>query len=587
MPLNLSFLPFLNRLEKNALDAVEHEVEWFCLPAGKLLFREGDNADAFYMVRSGALAAFRTGALDRPDLIGYIRAGEPVGEMSLLDDSPHSASVYALRDSELVRLPKASFDRLTDRHAGLMRELAKMMLARLRGHGRNPGSEPRVFALIATSPTIDIDYRARELKAALTALGTSCTICGEECADWNGQQLDQLEETHDIVLLTARLSDQMWARRAMGRCDRVWLFARADARPSAPILPDDPSPAARLKLLDVVLLHPGGVTAASRPQEWADASDAARVFHWRQSEHRQDGARLARTLAGKSVGLVVSGGGARAYAHLGAIRKLREAGVPIDFVGGSSMGAIVAAGVALDWSDDELETRIRKAFVDSNPLDDWNLPVISLTKGEKVDARLKEHFGDVEIAEMARPFFCLSSNLASGRPQVHRSGSLRHALRASIAIPGLLPPVVVRGQILVDGAVFTNFPAREMRAFHRGAVVGIDVTRAQGLDPEDFIDPPSFWGWVRRHGMKSPPPIASLLMRAATIGVTDNHDDIRGAADLLILPDTSVDLRDWDRFDESLEAGYRAAEEMLAGITDDMRARLGLPAPAAVAEPAQ
>ena len=88
MPLNLSFLPFLNRIEKSVLDAVEHEVEWFCLPAGKLLFREGDDADAFYLVRSGALAAFRDGALGRPDLIGYIRAGEPVGEMSLLDETP-------------------------------------------------------------------------------------------------------------------------------------------------------------------------------------------------------------------------------------------------------------------------------------------------------------------------------------------------------------------------------------------------------------------------------------------------------------------------------------------------------------------
>ena len=394
MPLNLSFLPFLNRVEKSVLDAVEHEVEWFCLPAGKLLFREGDDADAIYLVRSGALAAFRNGALGRPDLIGYIRTGEPVGEMSMLDETPHSASVYALRDSELVRLPKASFERLTNKHAGLMRELSRMMLTRLRGSRRASGSEPKVFALISTSPTIDLDYRAKELSATLTGMGVSCAIADESCADWSGQKLDALEAKHEVVLLTARFSNPNWARRAMGRADRMWLFARADARPSTPLLPDDPSPAMRLKLLDVVLLHPGGVTAASRPQDWANAADAARVFHWRQDHHVADTARLARTLSGRSVGLVVSGGGARAYAHMGAIRALREAGVPFDFVGGASMGAIIAAGVALDWSDDELERRIRKAFVESNPLDDWTLPVVSLAKGEKVDARLKEHFGD-------------------------------------------------------------------------------------------------------------------------------------------------------------------------------------------------
>lgn len=577
MPLNLSFLPFLNKVEKDALKAVEHEVEWFCLPAGQMLFREGDDADAFYLVRSGALAAFRNGALGRSDLIGYIRAGEPVGEMSLLDETPHSASVYALRDSELVRLPKASFERLTRKHASLMRELARMMLVRLRGYDRATGSEPKVFALVSTSPTIDMNYRATELKESLRRLGKSCFIGDESCSEWSGQRLDAVEADHDIVLLTARMADPAWARRAMGRADRMWVFARADARPSRPLLPDDPSPAAKLKLLDVVLLHLGGIRQAAQPQDWIDASDASRLFHWRQDHARADADRLARTLAGKSVGLIVSGGGARAYAHIGALRALREAGMPIDFVGGASMGAIIAAGIALEWSDAEMGQRIRAAFVDSNPLDDWTLPVVSLAKGHKVDQRLKDHFGDIEIADLKRPFFCLSSNLGNGRPYVHRTGKVREALRASIAIPGLLPPVVDGNNILVDGAVFTNFPAQQMRAFHRGPVVGVDVTRAQGLDPSDFIDPPNFFGWARHHGLKSLPPIASLLMRAATVGVADHRDVGRSAADLLILPETTVDIRDWDHYEEVVRSGYDAATGMMAGLSETMRRRLHLP----------
>ena len=165
-PLNLGFLPFLNRVEKAALKAVEAEVEWFCLPAGQPLFDAGDPADAFYLVRSGALAAFRTGADGRSELVGHIRQGEPVGEMAMIEDRPHTASVYALRDCELVRLPKHAFDRLTRKHASLMHELARMMLFRLRGGSLNQRAEPKVFALISTSPTIDLDFRAVELKAA-------------------------------------------------------------------------------------------------------------------------------------------------------------------------------------------------------------------------------------------------------------------------------------------------------------------------------------------------------------------------------------------------------------------------------------
>jgi len=573
--LNLGFLPFLNRVEKAALRAVEAEVEWFCLPAGEILFEEDDPADAFYLVRSGALAAFREGADGRPALVGHIRQGEPIGEMALVEDRRHSASVYALRDSELVRLPKTAFDRLTRKHGSLMRELARMMMFRLRGGSLQSRSEPRVFALISTSPTIDLQFRAKALKDALAGLGRRAAIIDEQAADWPGPKLDKLEAEHDIVLLCARLADVNWARRAMGRADRIWLLARADARPSVPLMPDDPTPAARLKLIDVVLVHHGGDRTAAKPGEWAKAADAARCFHWRQGV-RGDENHLARCMAGRSVGLVLSGGGARAYAHVGAVRAIRQAGVAFDMCAGASMGAIIAAGVAMGWDDDELEARVREAFVETNPLNDFTLPVISLTRGRKVDKRLKANFGDVDIEELARPFFCVSSNLSDGAVRVHRAGLLRHALRASIAIPGLLPPVVDGDAVLVDGAVFNNFPAAELKAFHRGVNVGCDVTRARGLNAADFVDPPGFVGWAAAHGLSDPPPIASLLMRAATVGTMSQHASLREDADVLILPDLDLDLREWRRFDDAVEAGYRAANEALERAEPACRERLGL-----------
>ncbi|MGJ3233161.1 MAG: patatin-like phospholipase family protein [Oceanicaulis sp.] len=562
MDLKLGFLPFLNRVEKAALQAVEAEVEWFCLPAGATLFEEGEPADAFYLVRSGALAAFRTGADGRPELVGHIRQGEPIGEMALVEDRRHSASVYALRDCELMRLPKTAFDRLTRKHASLMHELARMMLFRLRGGSLNQRAEPKVFALISTSPTIDLDFRTVELKAALKRLGVSAAILGYEVREDPSRKLDEIEAEHDVVLLHARLADADWARRAMGRADRIWLMARADARPSTPLMPDDPSPAARLKLIDVVMVHHGGDRRAASPQDWVDAADAARCFHWRQGEDG-DVRHLARTIAGRSIGLVLSGGGSRAYAHIGAIRAFRDAGIEFDFYGGSSMGAIIAAGAASGWSNDELEDRVRRAFVTSNPLSDWTLPVISLMKGKRVDRRLEEHFGEAEINDLARPFFCVSSNLSDASVKVHRTGLLRGALRASIAIPGLLPPVVRQNDVLVDGAVFNNFPAREMKAFHRGVTLGCDVTRTNTINPADFVDAPGFFGWAMKHGLSEAPPIASLLMRAATVGAMEQHVQFRSEADLLVLPDLELDMREWKRFDDAVTAGYRAAVEVL------------------------
>lgn len=572
MALGLNFLPFLNRVEKAALSAVEAEVEWFCLPAGATLFEAGEPADAFYLVRSGALAAFRKAADGRDELVGHIRKGEPIGEMALVEDRPHSASVYALRDSELVRLPKSAFDRLTRKHASLMRELARMMLFRLRGGRGRSRSEPRVFALVSTSPTIDLEGRANVLCEALKGLGIRATSVGSEAADWAGPRLDALEQDAEIILLKAKLSDAEWSRRAMGRADRIWLLARADARPSLPLMPNDPSPAARLKLIDVVMVHHGRDRAGARPQEWLEAADAARCFHWHHSS-ASDAQHLARVASGRSLGLVLSGGGARAYAHIGAIRAFHEAGLEFDFYCGASMGGVIAAGAALGWSDDALEDRVRQAFVESNPLSDWTLPVVSMIKGHKVDARLRENFGDVEISDLRRPFFCVSSNLTDGSVRIHRSGLLRDALRCSIAIPGLLPPIVEDGSVLVDGAVFNNFPIPELKALHRGANIGSDVTRTGALTTADFVDPPGFLRWVSKNGLSDPPPIASLLMRAATVTTIEQHTRMRTEADILILPETDLDIREWRRFDDAVIAGYDAATEALKDLPEMFKPR--------------
>jgi NTE family protein len=562
MKFSLNLFPFLNRIEKAALSAVEAEVEWFCLPAGKTLFEQGEPADAFYLVRSGALAAFRTGADGRPELVGHVRQGEPIGEMALVADSYHSASVYALRDSELVRLPKAAFERLTARHASLMRELARMMLHRLRGRSLNTQAEPRVFALISTSPTIDLQFRAAELKRAVAEMGMKVAVVDETRSSLTGPRLDAIESDHDVVILIAKLVDADWARRAMGRADRIWMLARADARPSLPLMPEDPSPAAKLKLIDVVIVHHGGDRRTTRPGDWVAAADAARCFHWSQGSSA-DVRHLARIMTGTSKGLVLSGGGSRAYAHVGAIKALREAGVEFDVFGGASMGGIIAAGAALGWDNEELERRMREAFVNSNPMSDWQLPVVSMIGGKRVDRRLQTHFGDVTINEMPRPFFCVSSNLTDGTVRVHRSGPVRDALRCSIAIPGLLPPVVDGDAVLVDGAVFNNFPVEELSAFHRGVNYGCDVTRTKAINAADFVDPPSFAGWVRKNGFGDPPPIASLLMRAATVTTLNQHTRFRDATDILILPDLEMDLREWKRFDDAVEAGYRATMELI------------------------
>jgi len=246
---------------------------------------------------------------------------------------------------------------------------------------------------------------------------------------------------------------------------------------------------------------------------------------------------------------------------------LRRVGAPIDFVGGASMGAVIAAGVAMGWDDAEIRWRIRKAFVDTNPVDDIAIPLIAMSLGEKVKARLREHFGEQQIADLWLPFFCISSNLTSGSVQTHSRGLLRHALRATSAIPGLLPPVTQDNNVLVDGAVMKNFPTDIMRQMHLGPVVGVDVTRGRNITADDVARPSSVWRWIFSGQWRKGPPIVSLLLRAATISSGQDAIASREATDLLVLPKMEhVEIRDWEAFDAAVQAGQTGMAEALTGL---------------------
>lgn len=569
---HLKTIPLLKDVSQRAMRSAEREARWFSLPAGQPLFLAGEPADSIFFVMSGTLGAFNASS----EFVGHIRPGEPVGEMALflggvdtngdgaVENAPHTGSVYALRDSEVIGLSRAGWGKLVRSEPELLEGMIRIILTRLGRTGqRNAASVPKVYTLLATSPTIDLRLRARTLREALLKFGQKVAIVDEvQGDDRPAAFFDELEQNHDTVILIAPIGDTSWFRLATRQADRIWVLARGDARPSVPLMPEETSPAQQLKLVDVVLIHPGTERRAARPDEWKAAAGANRLFHW-FGESSDDAMRLARTMAGRSVGLVLSGGGARAYSHIGVIRAIRERGVPLDFVGGASMGAVIAACVAMGWDDDEIERRIRKAFVESNPLGDYTLPVVGMVKGRRVNARLEEHFGDVDIGDLKLPFYALSTNLTTGRTHIHRSGQLRSALRATISLPGILPPVVDGDDILVDGAVLNNFPVEIMRELHQGFIIGSDVSgQPEGLNREEFARPLNFWQWVARHGFSSPPPIAGLLMRSATI--RNDPTSGRNLADMMVLPDLpGIELRDWTAYDAAVEAGYVAAKAAL------------------------
>ena len=535
---------------------------WFALTGGELLFQAGEEADSLYLVRSGRLGVFRQDDGQAPQFLGVIKPGEPVGEMALIAGTPHSASVVALRDSEILALPREDFFEAVRTRPDVMIELSRLMLQRARE--RAPGvTDPTVFGFVSVRPR-PIRAFVERVAAEIEAMGFTCEVIDHSALSSASDWFSRMEDTHDFVLYVAELDEPAWANLCARQVDRLFIVGDALTAPPRSI----PARTAHglQQFTDLILLRDPRMRRPANTRVWLDTVEPGRWFHAIEGDSG-DAGRIARIVTGSAVGLVLSGGGARAYAHIGAIKALHEAGVCFDFLGGSSMGAVVAAGPALGWTDEELDARIRRAFVKSDPLSDLAFPMIAMTRARKVAGLLEEAYGDVDIADMPLPFFAVSSNLTTGRIEVHRTGMLRRAMRASISIPGVMPPVVMDGQVLVDGAVIKNFPTDVMRQLNAGPIIGVDMSQARGVDPHALENPPSWWRWIASGAWKKGPPIVSVLMRSATITTDAEMDETRAEADLLILPmPEGSDIRDWKVYEPVVEAGRKAAVEALEAL---------------------
>ena len=172
----LASIKFLEDVPRRALRAAGKEARWFSVPAGWPLFRAGEMSDSIFFVLSGSFGAFKAMRDGRSEFMGHIRAGEPVGEMAMFqggvdidgdgspDNVPHSSSVYALRDSEVLEISRQGFSRISSAEPDILNAMIRLILSRLReGNQRNRRTAPKVFTLVGTSPTIDLSLRAERL----------------------------------------------------------------------------------------------------------------------------------------------------------------------------------------------------------------------------------------------------------------------------------------------------------------------------------------------------------------------------------------------------------------------------------------
>jgi NTE family protein/lysophospholipid hydrolase len=583
--------PLFGSLTDEQLHLLEEEAEWIDLECGKALFHQGDPGDSFFVLMSGTMGVVVTGGGRETQTVDRIRRGEIIGEMALLSDEDRSASVVALRDSELIRFSKDKFRQLLAQHPDLLLQITRLLIARLRRvhTASDRPSECSILAVVPASPDVPAREFSARLAGCLSRLGSTIHVNDEELDSQLGTPgISQVSdddpnhmriiawfssqaEKHRYLLCQTDAAVTNWTKRCLRQADRIVVVGNATGDSSLCEIEREllygPKCITRARST-LVLIHPDGSRRPSGTAKWLGNRDVEMHHHLRWNEEK-DTARLARFLAGSAVGLVLGGGGARGFAHLGVLRALEELGIPVELLGGASMGALLGAPYAMGWDAKTTETesisRINTNFFDVT------FPLTSLLAGRKFVQKLKDFFGDVSIEDLWLPYFCISSNMSRAEIEVHREGALWLGLRASNGAPGILPPLVIDGDLYIDGGILSNVPADVMKGLCKGKVIAIDVSPSIDLSQVPcYGDYLSGWRilWSRINPfMKSiqAPHIASVLMRSAEIAsVAHQRTMIEKFADLhLCIPLDEYSIQDYGSSARIAEAGYRFAKPRL------------------------
>ena len=588
----------LGDIGPEALQLLLDYLEWVELPGGATLLKQGDPGDSMYLMVSGRLRAYITDDAGHPRMVREISRGQTVGEMSLYTDEPRSATLVAIRDTVLARLPKSRFRQLLSISGQVSIALTRQIIEHLQhDKARSTTDRPVTIGLIPISDDVALDRFACALAARLRSIGRVAVIDAtaldaaldepgiaqrhQDDVEANRRiafRLDEIEARHDFVLLLGDAAPTHWTQRCTRQCDELYLLANAAQPPlvhptETQCLLQRPLRSDAVEIL--VLLHAADQDTPTATAAWLGRRPIGEHLHIRPDLQR-DMARLARLISHTAIGLVLAGGGARGLAHLGVYRALQERGIDVDVVGGTSIGSVMATYVASDQPADSVIDNARRAF-SVNPTGDMNLiPMLSLMKGQRLRRTVKQALLELigsdgaRIEDLWKTFYCVATNYSQACEQVIRKGPLLEAMLASIAIPGALPPLISDGDLLCDGGTFNNFPVdvmRRMRGVNR--VIGVDVSfhKPQRFDSAEI---PGSWALLRdrlrpralrRYRI---PTLAAYLMSVTLLYSTSRQRQARQLTDVYLNPPLeSVGLLQWKRFDEIVGLGYSHACEVL------------------------
>uniref|UniRef100_A0A8C2EUU7 lysophospholipase n=1 Tax=Cyprinus carpio TaxID=7962 RepID=A0A8C2EUU7_CYPCA len=610
---------------------MDFAIDWMAVEAGRALYRQDDQSDCTYIVLNGRLRSVIRKANGKKELVGEYGRGDLIGVVEALTRQPRATTVHAVSDTELVKLPEGTLNNIKRRYPQVVTRLIHLLGQKILGNLQqprgpfsssalglpsvasspdvtNPASNLSTVAVLPVCDDVPINAFNLELSHALSAIGPTLLLTSDIIRERLGASaldsiheyrlsgwLAQQEDINRIVLYQTDSGMTPWTQRCIRQADCILIVGLGDQEPALGELEQMLENTAVRALKQLVLLHREDGPGPSRTVEWLNMRSwcsghlhlkcPRRVFSRRSpsklrevyekvfektADRHSDFSRLARVLTGNSIALVLGGGGARGCSHVGVIKAMEEAGIPIDIVGGTSIGSFIGALYAEERSAVRVKQRAREWSKAMNSVFktvlDLTYPITSMFSGSAFNTSISKVFEDKQIEDLWLPYFNVTTDITASAMRVHKDGSLWRYVRASMTLSGYLPPLCdpKDGNLLMDGGYINNLPADIARNMGTKTVIAIDVGSQDETDLCNYGDSLSGWWllWKRINPWAEKvkvPDMAEIQSRLAYVSCVRQLEVVKKSAycEYIRPPIDRFKTMDFGKFDEIYDVGYQ------------------------------
>ncbi len=547
-------------LEEDVYQALITQVDVISLKENHILFRQGDQPDYFYILVSGKLSAILTIPNSKPRVVGHIIPGEPVGELGSLSGEPRTLTIKATEDSELVRLKDTIFRKICRQYPSILFETLNPVVGRSQQliQALAAGEKKKHIAIIPANETVHLKKFEENIKETLSHYRKVILLNDFEINSDSTDRtvnVDQIiadaEANNHIILYLFKSYETPLSIACWNKIVKIYVIAEGNTKPHFSNFTFGKLHHSKHILevrRELILLYKRN-SQPTNTQDWLNHATFSMHHNIRVDNHA-DYKRLLRFIRGKAVGLVFSGGGTKGWAHMGALRALLEAHTPIDMIGGTSIGALIAGLYSYTENYEETLKKLDVLIEATRKIVSlFNVcwPAISLFNCEQFTIELQRIFGSKRIENMWLPMFLTTCNLGLYREVVHHSGLIWESCRGSVAVPGLVPPMVINGEVHIDGGVINNLPVNIMRDIlgPEGKIIAVELV-TKHTDSVKYNFPPTLTfrqAFLAKIGLGYKdykfPPFLETFLQSLLVGSSVMQTENSLMADLLINPDTS------------------------------------------------